>query len=249
MYRQPRSGFTRIPCVQACTLEVGGRAGEAMLCNLSLLGAYLHFEPPPDTGTRVSLRFTLPDGEGEMTADATVTWFNQAPPDSATALPAGCGVRFTGLGPAELRRISALVASFQSEPRPLIERHEPRPEKVRIPFVAPCVVAGAFGTARGSVCNLSAHGVYVAVDPVPEAGAAVIVAFRLPGLEDLFERAAMVAWRNPEGPSRLRALPPGCGLRFANLSGEDRARLSALVDEYSGQLPPRASLAGRRWPG
>lgn len=241
MYRQPRSGFTRIPCVQACRMVVDGREGEAMLCNLSLLGAYLHFEPPPDPGTHVSLRFTLPDGEGAMAAEATVAWLNVAPPASATALPAGCGVRFTGLGPAELRRIAALVASFHSEPRPLLERHEPRPEKVRIPFVAHCVLAGAHGTARGSVCNLSASGVYVAVDPVPEEGARVIVAFRLPGVEDLFERAAVVAWRNPEGPTRTRALPPGCGLRFANLSADDHARLAALIDEYRSQLPPRGA--------
>jgi len=239
VFRQPRSGFTRIPCVQACHLEVDGRVGEGMLCNLSLLGAYLNFEPLPAPGARVSLQFTLPDGEGPLAAEATVTWLNPALPDRATALPAGCGVRFTGLGPAELRRISALVASFQSEPRPLIERHEPKPEKVRIPFVAHCVVAGAHGTARGSVCNLSANGVYVAIEPIPEQNAPVIVAFRLPGLEELFERAAVVAWRNPEGPTRLRALPPGCGLRFANLSAEDRARLATLIEEYTGQLPRR----------
>jgi Tfp pilus assembly protein PilZ len=241
VYRQPRSGFTRIPYVQACTLEVDGREREAMSCNLSLLGAYLHLEPPLEPGTRVSLRFPLPDGEGAVSAEAVVTWINPAPPASATALPAGCGVRFTGLSPADLRRLSALVASFQTEPRPQIARPEPEPEKVRIPFVAPCVVAGPGGPVRGSVCNLSANGVFVAVHPIPEEGAAVIVGFRLPGLDDLFERVAKVAWRNLDGPSRVRALPPGCGLRFANLSDSDRARLAALIHEYSGQLPGRSA--------
>ena len=75
---------------------------------------------------------------------------------------------------------------------------------------------------------------------MPAAGAAVIVAFHLPGESEAFERLAVVAWRNPEGPERLRALPPGCGLRFAGLSATDGARLAELVATYTGRLPAAA---------
>ena len=90
--------------------------------------------------------------------------------------------------------------------------------------------------ARGSVCNLSAGGASLAADACPEVGRTAIVAFRLPGERELFERAAVVAWRNPEGPRRVRVLPPGCGLRFVNLSAADESRLDGLVDHYVGSV-------------
>lgn len=242
MYRQPRSGFTRIPYVQSCRVTVGGEERAGLLCNISLLGVYLHLEPRPEVGTALEIEFALPDGDPPISARASVTWVNDVTPDRVEELPQGCGLRFTALAPEEVRRLSALVAKFVGSPHPLDGRPEARSEKVRIPFVAPCVLSSLDGPRRGSVCNLSRDGVYVSVDPVPATGTAVIVAFRLPGLSEAFERVAVVAWRNPEGPGRVHALPPGCGLRFAGLTEEDSTRLAALIDEYAGSLP--ASAAG-----
>lgn len=244
MYRQPRSGFTRIPYVQSCSVRLDGQERTGLLCNVSVLGVYLHLEPRPDVGTALEIEFALPDGDPPLAAHAVVTWVNDAPPDRVEELPQGCGLRFTALAPEEVRRLSALVAKFVVAPHPLAGRPEARAEKVRIPFVAPCVLSTLDGVRRASVCNLSRDGVYVSVDPVPAAGAAVIVAFRLPGLTEAFERVAVVAWRNPEGPGRVHALPPGCGLRFAGLVEEDSARLTALIDEYAGSLPAPAAGAG-----
>ncbi len=242
MYRQPRSGFTRIPFVETCRVKQDGREWVGLLCNVSVLGVYLHLEPLPRLGSAVTIEFPVPDGGADVAAEARVTWVNEAPPDSVEDLPQGCGLRFTALAPEDVRRLSALVAGFQAEPRPLPGRPEPRSDKVRIPFVAPCVVSGTAGPRRGNVCNLSRDGVYVGLDTIPGAGEAVIVAFRLPGQQEAFERIAVVAWRNPEGPGRVHALPPGCGLRFANLSVADRSQLAALVDTYVGALPaPEAS--------
>jgi hypothetical protein len=237
LYRQPRSGFTRIPYVQSCTVLLDGRTDTGLICNLSLLGVYLHLDPIPESGSKLSLHFMLPDGDVPIEAEATVTWVNDAPPDNATALPTGCGLRFTGLAPGDVRRLSAMISDFEADPQGQLGRSEPRTDKVRIPFVAPCVLSSPAGLSKGNVCNLSTSGVYVSVDPIPEVGATTIVAFRLPGLEDLFERAAVVAWRNVEGPGMVRALPPGCGLRFANLSHSDREHLADLVEEYNGMLP------------
>jgi hypothetical protein len=244
MYRQPRSGFTRIPYVQNCRVRVDGQERTGLLCNVSVLGVYLHLEPRPDVGTAVEIEFALPDGDPPLAARAVVTWVNDAPPDRVEELPQGCGLRFTALAPAEVRRLSALVSGFVAAPHPLPGRAEARAEKVRIPYVAPCILSTLDGPRRANVCNLSRDGVYVSVDPPPEPGAAVIVAFRLPGLEEAFERVAVVAWRNPEGPGRVHALPPGCGLRFAGLSEGDAARLTALVDEYAGALPAPAQGTG-----
>ena len=241
MYRQPRSGFTRIPYVQTCSVHAGGSETTGLICNLSLLGVYVHVEPIPDSGSQISLHFMLPDGEAPIEAGATVTWVNDSPPENGTALPTGCGLRFTGLAPEDLRRLSAMISAFEANPQSQYGRSKAPSDKVRIPFVAPCVLSSPAGLSKGNVCNLSTAGVYVAVDPIPEAGAMTIVGFRLPGMIDLFERAAVVAWRNPEGSGRVRVLPPGCGLRFANLSPSDRERLAELVDEYNGLLPATES--------
>lgn len=241
MYRQPHSGFTRIPCVQTCEISAPDGAHSGLLCNLSLLGAFLHAEPLLAAGTPVRLKFTLPDEEEAIDTPAAVTWINDAEPADATALPPGYGVRFTALSAPEIRRIASLVQSFRAEPRALPGRPEPETAKLRIPFVAPCQLTTSAGVARGNVCNLSAHGLYVSAAAVPVTGEALIVSFRLPGVSERFERAALVTWRNPEGPDRVRALPPGFGLRFANLTDADRDLLHRLVDQFSNRLPQPAA--------
>lgn len=236
MYRQPRSGFTRIPYVQTCQVGIGDEERSGLICNVSVLGVYLQVDPIPVAGTEVTLSFLLPGDERLVVARGLVTWINDRAPAGADSLPQGCGLRFTHLEPADVRRISAVVAAFENDPRPMLNRIEPKVEKARIPFVARCVVAGQQGAVVGNVCNLSTEGVYVTIDPIPEPGAAVIVSFRLPGQEELFERAATVAWVNPEGPDRIRALAPGCGMRFVNLSDADRVVLTDLVDRFAGLL-------------
>jgi len=247
VYRQPRSGFTRIPYVQRCQVEHDGVKRSGLICNVSVLGCYLQVDPLPQVGAEMALSFQLLDDDRPIVARATVTWINGRLPERAESLPQGCGLRFTRLEPADLRRLSAMVTSFREDPRPLINRVEPQIEKVRIPFVAPCVLSGREGPVLGSVCNLSTEGIYVAVEPVPRPGEALIVSFRLPGQEETFERAAIVAWVNAEGGERVRALPPGCGLRFANLSESDAVALTDLIDRYSGLLvSAREPRAGER---
>lgn len=244
MYRQPRSGFTRIPYVQRCRVELAGEERVGLVCNVSVLGCYLQIDPLPEVGRELTLTFQLLDDEQPIVAGATVAWINERLPESAESLPPGCGVRFNRLTPADLRRLSAMVTAFREDPRPLLHRIEPQIDKVRIPFVAPCVLAAKGGPRLGSVCNLSTEGIYVAIEPAPAAGEAVIVSFRLPGHEETFERAAIVAWVNAEGGQRVRALPPGCGLRFVNLSDSDVVVLTDLVDRYAGLLVEAREAGG-----
>jgi len=237
VYRQPRSGFTRIPFVQSCRVRIDGREQEGLVCNVSVLGAFLHLEPLPAIGATVGVELALRDGGPPVVAEARVTWVREEELDRVDGLPPGCGLRFTSLAPADVRRLNDLVTRFRAAPRPLLERVEIQSEKVRIPYVAPCVVSGAQGPRRANVCNLSRDGVYVSLDEIPALGEAVIVAFRLPGQSEAFERIGVVAWRNPDGPERVHALPPGCGLRFVNLSAADRTLLADLVESYVDTLP------------
>lgn len=237
MYRRPHSGFVRVPFVQTCVVTVRGRQEQGMVCNLSMLGVYIHLENRPEEGEEIDLAFELPDGGGRFEASAVVTWVNDAPAESAAALPAGCGLRFSSVAPADLRRVAAIVAAFQHEPRPLWGVTQPSSGRVRIPFVASCAVSCSAGLIEGTVCNLSMLGVYVAVDPPPEPGESVVVAFRLPGIEGLFERSAVVAWQNLDRAQHLHALPAGCGLRFVELFAEDQLALAKLIDDYLAGLP------------
>jgi hypothetical protein len=66
----------------------------------------------------------------------------------------------------------------------------------------------------------------------------VRVALKLPRHAGSFERAAIVTWQNLDHPDRPHALPPGCGLRFEDLSAADHELLAALVAEYLAALTP-----------
>lgn len=238
MFRQPHSGFNRVPFVQACTVEWDGVEVACLTCNLSILGLYVHLEAPLERDREVAVRFRLPDGGSEVEAAAMVTWVNEDPPDGPTDLPIGCGLRFLRVAPDDLRRIAALVAAYLAAP---LEHAgagvgQPFTGRVRIPFIAACTLRGRFGTRHGSVCNLSVLGVYVALANLPATGARGEISFPLPGAGGEFTADFRVTWQNPDFPSRAHALPPGCGLCFENLPSDKTGRLLGLVGDYQRAL-------------
>ncbi len=234
MFRQPHSGFNRVPFVQTCTIEWDGVRTSCMVCNLSILGVYLHLEAPLEAGRKVTVRFRLPDQGPEIQAEAMVSWLNVVPPAGATGLPLGCGVRFLRVPPADLRRIAAVVADFLAAPREQVQVgiEQPFTGRVRIPFIAECTLTGRFGTRHGNVCNLSIVGVYVAMNEIPAVGARGQIRFQMPGNGGEFASEFKVAWQNPAFPNRVHALPPGCGLRFENLGESEAKVLAGFVQEY-----------------
>lgn len=88
---------------------------------------------------------------------------------------------------------------------------------------------------RGTVWNLSIGGLYVVVDPQPEVGSTVRVAFALPNEERPVRAEARIAWRNPSSRKRGQgaaafSLPPGCGLEFLVIDARDRERIESHVN-------------------
>ena len=234
MHRQPRSGFNRVPMVQVCACEYAGRRTSALICNLSILGVYLHFSNPPKVGTELKLRFRLPDEGNPVDAVASVTWVNDSPPDGASALPTGCGARFHSVAADDMRRIATVVGSFVSAPRERIQVGiaQPHSGKLRVPFITPCVYRDDHGESHGSLCNLSMLGVYATLDRIPAAGDSGRIHFEVPGFKTPFECGVTVAWANPDFPTRIHALPPGCGLRFDALSPVHELVLTSFVTDY-----------------
>ena len=59
MFRQPHSGFNRVPFVQACTVVWDGLETSCLTCNLSILGLYVHLEAPLERSREVTQLFML----------------------------------------------------------------------------------------------------------------------------------------------------------------------------------------------
>jgi Tfp pilus assembly protein PilZ len=238
VYRQPHSGFSRVPFVQSCTVSWDGVATECLVCNISILGVYLHLEAPLERRREVTLRFQLADEGPEIEAAAVVTWVNEVPPEGATGLPRGCGLRFQRVDPADLRRIAALVAAYIAAPHEQAGAGvgQPFTGRLRIPFITACTLAGRFGIRHASLCNLSVLGVYVALEDMPAMGAHGRISFHLPGASEEFRADVRVCWQNPEFPARAHALPPGCGLCFENLEPRQEELLRTLVSDYQRAL-------------
>ncbi|MEO8276621.1 MAG: PilZ domain-containing protein [Thermoanaerobaculia bacterium] len=233
-FREPHSGFNRVPFIQTCTIDLSGVLSSGLICNLSILGVYLHLEVPLEVGREVNLIFRLPDDGAAIEAHARVCWSNDVPPTRANGLPLGCGLRFLRVAPDDLRRIALLVADFLVAPQDQVQLGvgQPYTGRLRIPFITSCTLTGKFGTRHGSVCNLSIVGVYVAVRELPAAGARGRIAFALPGEDGAFDAEFKVVWQNPDFPHRVHALPPGCGLLFEALPERERDLLSDFVQDY-----------------
>lgn len=219
----------RVPYVARCELRGAGKIVSGLICNFSALGCYLHVDPVLEG--EFDLSFPLPDGGPPAKARAAVTWVNATAPASATAPPVGCGVRFVLMSQSDRKRVEALVEAFRFAPTPLLGVEQPQSQAVRIPLIAPCTLEGDFGIARGSTCNLSIFGVYAAVDPIPQSGTRVRMSLVLPRRETPLERSATVTWHNLGGPNWVLPLPPGCGVRFDDLSLKEIRFLSSLVEE------------------
>jgi Tfp pilus assembly protein PilZ len=113
----PHSGFVRVPYIQPCLLLSDTATWEGVLCNLSLLGAYVTLDPIPPEDEQVKLLFRLPGGTQPAQIASEVVWVNSEEPPRADSLPSGCGLRFVDL-PGDVRiDIERLVQDYESLPR------------------------------------------------------------------------------------------------------------------------------------
>lgn len=127
---QPHSGFWRIACCEPCDLHATHGSQEAVIWNLSVVGAYLVLRNPRPEGELLSLSFTLPDEDRPIEAQARVVWQNRPSVwsgcgERSVMLPPGCGIEFTRLEEADARRIEARVRNtYPGAPlAPLSARH------------------------------------------------------------------------------------------------------------------------------
>jgi CheY-like chemotaxis protein len=137
------------------------------------------------------------------------------------------------------RRIAAARVDLRGETsgKQSAPAREPSSGLSRIPFAQPCQLQGVKGRWVAETCDLSAAGVYVALEPVPDIGENFVVSFPLPGRAAPLSVESVVTWHNAPWDRRVLDLPPGCGLRFLSLPSPDLQQIHTLVSSYVKSFP------------
>jgi len=107
----PHAGPRRVPYMRYGRLETATGTLDALICNLSRLGAYVAVHPRPEAGAGVGLSFASPDGT-RLDLKAVVTWRSPEPSASTNPLPPGCGLRFASLAREDEACLRAIVDTF-----------------------------------------------------------------------------------------------------------------------------------------
>ena len=85
------------------------------------------------------------------------------------------------------------------------------------------------------IVNINVLGVYVARDDLPRLGDPLACRFQMPGNERELAIGGVVAWVNPKQQHPVHSLPPGFGIKFVELSSEDRGRIESFVEHYAAR--------------
>ena len=107
----PHSGPRRVPYMRYGRIAAGEHVLDALICNLSRLGAYVAVEPRPAVGEEVGLSFQSPEGTS-LELKAVVTWRSPDLPGETSTLPPGCGIRFLSLSKLDEVRVRSIVDAF-----------------------------------------------------------------------------------------------------------------------------------------
>ncbi len=80
------------------------------ITNISKMGIFIRTDDQPAKGTRLRMRFGLPDGE-TLKLEGEVVWVNRLRADGDNLNP-GVGVRFLNLTPAQREKVVDLVRTI-----------------------------------------------------------------------------------------------------------------------------------------
>jgi len=102
----PRSGL-RVPISMPAVVTVGGARRDGFVRNVSIGGAYVALEAPPDTGA--SVRLALDIGDHPLEVNAAVAYCQATGAAGRAVRESGMGVAFRGLCEAERAAIAAFI--------------------------------------------------------------------------------------------------------------------------------------------
>jgi type IV pilus assembly protein PilZ len=108
----------------------------------------------------------------------------------------------------------------ESERRPVSDRRSA--ERIEVVWSVDCETDDTFLYA--SITNISELGIFVATDNPLQVGTRLTLRFCPPGAKEAFVLSGMVQWVNPL-KVLAENLNPGMGVRFLELSADDRERI------------------------
>ena len=130
-----------------------------------------------------------------------------------------------------------------SRPHPVRRNVERRNNGLlRVPFIRRCALAFDDGTSSSTfTVNINVLGAYVARDQMPQLSQAVTITMATPGKDVQLVLRGTVTWLNPRQQHPVHSLPPGFGVKFEELSPEDRRCIEGVIDDYARRNPPTSS--------
>jgi type IV pilus assembly protein PilZ len=118
------------------------------------------------------------------------------------------------------------AAAVLEEPDPMPKRDDRRSHhRFDVEWAVDCVADDTFLYA--SITNISAMGIFVKTEDPATVGTTLVMSFEPPGYEP-FKLEGQVAWVNvvrPDGDNPN----PGMGVRFVNLTADERERLVEVI--------------------
>ena len=110
--------------------------------------------------------------------------------------------------------------------------------KIRIPFIQRASVSVGGRREELFMVDLGLRGTFIERMEAIEPGEEIEISFALPGNEIPVRARCRVAWwRAPGDPRNTRALPPGVGVEFVEMSERDRERVRQRLAEHLRQHP------------
>lgn len=97
------------PTIIRAEVELDGKRREGYLINVSLGGAFLSMDDPPETDTTTDLHMVLPWGVGECHVQAQAVW--QQTDDQAR--PIGAGISFVDLTDDAKEKLRGYLDRFE----------------------------------------------------------------------------------------------------------------------------------------
>ncbi|PKN47594.1 MAG: hypothetical protein CVU59_02315 [Deltaproteobacteria bacterium HGW-Deltaproteobacteria-17] len=106
-------------------------------------------------------------------------------------------------------------------------------------------VAGGYATEihlrdqvmMGHIYNISVTGAFLEIANPPERDETMLLKFQLPHTGEMFQCEGLSTWRVLPSESAAMRSPPGCGVRFLNLTADQSSLLDDFV-ERKGRLEP-----------
>lgn len=111
------------------------------------------------------------------------------------------------------------------------------PRTLRIPFVRRCTLTTARAEQSGMILDISIQGAYIHTDPLPNEGDSLTVSFRVPENDRLLNISGLVAWVNRYQAHPVHSLPPGFGMSFVDVSGQDKSLIAQTILGYCRSHP------------